>query len=187
MEQRIRETCEALSAVETKGALGECLAREVTRFSLTDLQMIGGRLHREIEKVPSPYREAVRPHLVGQIFGMHHSILTMNNSGTFRSMHEPLNFPDTFREFCKMVPDGCYSWDGEPGPENPVHRLFYYLVSACAMFVLDQPGHPVSMPFPGGFRVEQDGGIYLCPVRDREKEVFFSICNFCPAKQGDIP
>jgi len=187
MELRIRETCETLSCVKIKGALGECIAREIIRFSLNDLQIIGGRLQRELENVPSPYREALRPHLIGQIFGMHHTILTMNNSGTFKTMHEPLTDPATFGEFCRMVPEGCYSWDGGIRPDNPVHRLFYYLVSACAMFVFDQPGHPLGMPFPGGFRVEKTGGIYLCPVRDREKEVFFSICNFCPAKQSEVP
>jgi len=187
MELRIRETCEALSCSKTKGALGECIACEIIRFSLIDLQIIGGRLHRELENVPSPYREALRPHLIGQIFGMHHTVLAMHNSGAFKTMREPLTDPATFGEFCRMVPEGCYSWDGGIRPDNPVHRLFYYLVSACAMFVFDQPGHPLGMPFPGGFRVEKTGGIYLCPVRDREKEVFFSICNFCPAKQSDVP
>jgi uncharacterized protein (UPF0305 family) len=53
------------------------------------------------------------------------------------------------------------------------------------MFVLDEPGHPVGMPFPGGFRVEQRGRDYYCLIRDKEKEVFSSICNFCPAKQTE--
>jgi uncharacterized protein (UPF0305 family) len=53
------------------------------------------------------------------------------------------------------------------------------------MFVLDEPGHPVGMPFPGGFSVEQRGKDYYCLIRDKEKEVFYSICNFCPALQTE--
>jgi uncharacterized protein (UPF0305 family) len=64
-------------------------------------------------------------------------------------------------------------------------RLFYYLISAFTMFVLDKPGHPVGMPFPGGFTVEQRGSDFYCLIRDKEKEVFYSICNFCPAKQTE--
>jgi uncharacterized protein (UPF0305 family) len=53
------------------------------------------------------------------------------------------------------------------------------------MFVLEEPGHPVGMPFPGGYTIEKRGGEYYCLIRDREKEVLHSICNFCPAKQSE--
>jgi uncharacterized protein (UPF0305 family) len=43
------------------------------------------------------------------------------------------------------------------------------------------------MPFPGPFFVEEKNGIYFCPIRDKEKDVFYSICNFCPARQSEIP
>jgi uncharacterized protein (UPF0305 family) len=86
-----------------------------------------------------------------------------------------------------MLPDGCFSWNdsSERNPyfRNPKNRLFYYLMAAFTMFVLDEPGHPVGMPFPGGFFVEQRGLEYYCLIRDKEKEVFYSICNFCPAHQ----
>ncbi len=53
------------------------------------------------------------------------------------------------------------------------------------MFVLDEPGHPVGTPFPGGFVVEKRGNEYFCPIRDKEEDVWYSICNFCPAKQTE--
>jgi uncharacterized protein (UPF0305 family) len=28
---------------------------------------------------------------------------------------------------------------------------------------------------------------YYCLIRDKEKDVFYSICNFCPATQADEP
>jgi uncharacterized protein (UPF0305 family) len=90
-----------------------------------------------------------------------------------------------------MIPAGCFVRDetGERNPyfQNPKNRLFYYLIASFTMFVLDEPGHPVGMPFPGGFTVEQHGRDYYCLIRDKEKEVFWSICNFCPARQSEEP
>jgi uncharacterized protein (UPF0305 family) len=39
------------------------------------------------------------------------------------------------------------------------------------MFVLEGPGHPVGMPFSGGFEVRHCSGAYFCPIRDKEKDV----------------
>ena len=97
--------------------------------------------------------------------------------------------PETFQKFCDMLPEGCFAWDdaSERNPyfRNPKNRLFYYLVAAFTMFILEEPGHPVGMPFPGGFKVEQRGREYYCLIRDKEKEIFYSICNFCPALQSE--
>ena len=115
----------------------------------------------------------------------------MHRNGEFRRKTEPVPDIVTFHAFCDMIPDGCFAWDesGERNPRflNPRNRLFYYLISAFTMFVLEEPGHPVGMPFPGGFTVEQRGKDYYCLIRDKEKEVFYSICNFCPAKQSEEP
>jgi hypothetical protein len=174
----------------SKGDLGKVLADEVQKYPVFELQVIGGRLNNEISKLPNPYREAVRPYFIGQIFGMHHELLLMNRTGIFDRMNNPIKDPETFRKFCDMVPEGCFSWDdaGERNPyfRHPGNRLFYYLIAAFTMFVLEKPGHPVGMPFPGGFIVERKGDAYYCLIRDKEKEVFYSICNFCPAKQSEV-
>jgi hypothetical protein len=177
--------------VRTKGDLGKILAREVAFYSQFDLQVIGGRLNGEIDRLPSPYRENIRPFFRDQIFGGHHRLIAMDRSGVFDRMETPLRDKERFGKFCGMIPEGCRSWNdaGERNPHfrNPKNRLFYYLIAAFTMFVLDEPGHPVGMPFPGGFRVEQRAGEYYCLIRDKEKEVFYSICNFCPARQSENP
>jgi len=53
------------------------------------------------------------------------------------------------------------------------------------MFVLERPGHPVGTPFPGGQKIEEKNGKFICPVRDKHRDVFFSLCNFCPATQSE--
>ena len=178
-----------LAAAVTKQDLGERLARAAGEYSLEDLQVIGGRLFAEVDALPEPYRSRVRPYFHEQIFGAHHRLLLMYRSGAFRTGQDPIRDPGIFGKFCVMIPEGCFTWDEEaertPFHYSPRHRLFYYLMAAFTMFVLDLPGHPVGMPFPGGFAVEDRNSTYYCLIRDREKEVFFSICNFCPAKQTE--
>lgn len=188
--QQIRTIMAGIRASPTKGALGETLARALQGYSLFDLQIIGGRLNSEIQKLPSPYREAIQPYFREQLFGAHHRIMAMHRNRGFRDLdRQLLRDGELFEKFCAMVPEGCFSWNdsGERNPyfHNPKNRLFYYLVAAFTMFVLDEPGHPVGMPFPGGFSVEQRGRDYYCLIRDKEKEVVYSICNFCPALQTE--
>jgi len=185
----IRALASRLCNAKTRGELGAVLADEVQEFSLFELQVIGGRMYAEVEKLPSPYRERIRPYFTEQLFGAHHRLLAMQNAGEFRRLWGAVSDPATFVAFCRMLPAGCFSWDDQsernPHFRNPKNRLFYYLMAAFSMFVLEEPGHPVGMPFPGGFTVEKRADGYYCLIRDREKEIPWSICNFCPAKQTE--
>ncbi|HVP97643.1 DUF2115 domain-containing protein [Methanoregula sp.] len=188
-KEEIAATSRRLAAARTKGELCGILAEEVSGYTVADLQVIGGRLFSEVDALPEPYRSRVRPFFHEQLFGAHHRLLLMYRSGAFRQDQDPIRDRETFGKFCAMIPEGCFTWDElaerTPFHYSPKHRFFYYLMAAFTMFVLEKPGHPVGMPFPGGFSVEDRNGIYYCLIRDREKEVFFSICNFCPAKQAE--
>jgi hypothetical protein len=184
-----RAIARQLCSVRTRGELGAVITGEVQKFSLFELQVIGGRMYAEVEKLPSPYRERIRPYFTEQLFGAHHRLIAMHRSGQFSRMTAPLSDPATFVEFCRMLPLGCFlqndQSEGNIHFRNPRNRLFYYLMAAFTMFVLDEPGHPAGMPFPGGFTVEKRVDGYYCLIRDKEKEIFWSICNFCPAKQTE--
>ena len=186
---RVRAIASRLATANSKGTLGIILGEIVCQYTLADLQVIGGRLYADVVGLPSPYREQVRPYFIDQLFGAHHALVRNYRTGAFPSMTEPISDRETFLKFCAMIPEGCFAWDDRAERTrfrySPKHRLFYYLMAAFTMFVLDRPGHPVGMPFPGGFAVEDRQGTYYCLIRDREKEVFFSICNFCPAKQTE--
>jgi hypothetical protein len=185
----IRSIADRLRNARSRGELGTLVAHEVLTYSLFELQVIGGRLNNEIDRLPSPYRERLRPYFKEQLFGAHHRLIAMHRGGEFACLPDPVNDPATFGAFCDMVPSGCFAWDDwherNPHFRQPRNRLFYYLISAFTMFVLEEPGHPVGMPFPGGFTVEQRGRDYYCLIRDKEKEVPHSICNFCPAQQSE--
>jgi hypothetical protein len=188
-EATVQRVAQILITARTKRDLGQILYEEITRYTLTDLQVIGGRLHTELIRLPRSYRDRVGPYLTDQILGGYHRLITCHRSGRFQTMSEPIADLDLFVKFCEIIPVGCTQWD-DTASRMPIqytirHRLFYYLIGAFTMFILDQPGHPVGMPFPGGFQVEEKKGKYFCLIRDHEKEVPYSLCNFCPALQSD--
>ena len=51
------------------------------------------------------------------------------------------------------------------------------------MFILEEPGHPVGMPFLGGLKGDDRDGVFYFLITDKEKEVPHSLCTFCPAVQ----
>lgn len=187
-EQKIEIIAIRLSKATNKGELGIIISEEILNYSVFELQVIGGRLNLEIASLPSPYKKRVKPYFIEQVFGAYHELLRQYRSGTFQHLKNKIHDHDTFISYCQMIPEGCKAWDETTwkNPEiwNPRHRLFYYLIAAFTMFIMDKPGHPVGTPFPGGLTVEKKGNEYLCPIRDKEKDVFFSICNYCPAKQS---
>ncbi len=172
--------------VEDKAELAGWLFDELAGYSVFDLQAISANLEREIAALPSPYRERVRPYFIEQFFLRYSCIMALRGQGVFAKMREPVKDRALFRDYCQIAAgfrpeDEGFSWN------EPFHRHFYYVVSAFFMFVLDEPGHPVGMPFPGGFKVEKRPDGFYCPIRDKEKDVVYSICNFCPAKQSRLP
>lgn len=186
-EERIQEAVIRLRSAQTKGELGIVIGEEILRYTLPELAVIGGNIKRETDKLPSPYREKIRPYFDTQLFGMYHRLLVMFRSGRFRTNNAPITDRKTYELYCTMIETGCYSSEEASGTDfylkNPAGTLFYYLISAFAMFVMEEPGHPEGTPFPGGFTVEKRGNEFFCPIRDKEEDILFSICNYCPAKQ----
>ncbi|QSZ67247.1 DUF2115 domain-containing protein [Methanofollis aquaemaris] len=182
---RIHAAVPRLAACQTRGELGEAIAEELKRYSLFDLQVIGGGMKKEVDPLPEPYRSRARPYFEEQLFGAYHRAMKAYRSGSFRGMDEAIPDRERFERFVALVPDGCLKKEPETdfGLGGALNTLFYYLVTGYAMFVEGGPGHPVGTPFPGGFAVERRGKRYLCPIRDKEEDVPFSICNVCPAEQ----
>lgn len=184
----IRKVAVHLRSINTKGDLGEYIATLSREYGMYDLQRISGKLEYDLRIVPDPYRSRIKPFMREWIFGRYHSMVSMYHSRSFNRLKSiPVTDPVAFHAFCEMLPEGCMV----PGDENdpypptyvPWYHLFMYLMAAFAMYVLDEPGHPVGMPFPGGDTVRRSAGRFYCPIRDKEEEIFFSICNFCPALQ----
>lgn len=192
MSEKSLEVFASMQEITRRVELADVLAQELARFSIFDLQIISGYLEREIVVLPSPYREQIRPYFIEQHFTRYSRIMALQNNGEIARIEGEISDIPLFKDFCRMAAN-FQSYDTESSTPSPLARdrpfsgLFYYLLSCFYMFVLDEPGHPPGMPFPGGFSVKKEDGKYLCPIREKEKDVEYSICNFCPAKQEEIP
>jgi uncharacterized protein (UPF0305 family) len=186
MNEKDLQVFASFTDITSKSELAERLFSELAAYSIFDLQLISAHLEHEIVVLPSPYRERVRPYFIEQYFRRYGSIMAMREQGVFARPGQEIKDIALFKDYCKTVadfhPPPQYTED-----DSPFDGHFYFAVSAFFMFVLDEPGHPVGMPFPGGFAVKKREDGYYCPIRDKEKDVIASICNFCPAKQEKMP
>lgn len=179
-----------MEAAKTKGELGEVLACEVKRFSQYDLTVFFAWVRRDVVDVlPMPYRKKFRPYADKWFFGTYHELLKSDREGAWQQMQDPVTDREIFEKYCRTIPDACLRDDhGETFSRDntvmdPFYLLLNYLLSAFSMYVRDEPGHPEGTPFPGGFAVHRKNGKYYCSIRDKEEDVWYSICNFCPALQ----
>lgn len=175
--------------ISEKAELAKVLASELAKYSIYDTMKISSRLDREISLLPSPYREKSRPYFMKQLFGRRMEIVDMRSNGNFRDVSGQIGRLDLYREFCnvesKRLEAICSDEADKYAMYGSIHSLYYLLLSCFYMFVLEEPGHPVGMPFPGDFTIRHCGGAYFCPIRDKEMDVEYSICNFCPAQQDE--
>lgn len=177
-----------LAKLETKGQLGEAIAGYAEMVSVYDLAMLSGDMERDMKNLPPSYRKAVKPFLYQRAFGDRKRILSMRDAGTFPEMAESIRDKAMFAGYCEMIAsarDEICGQDREYAHHVVAGTILYFLTICFAMFVMDEPGHPVGMPFPGGFTVHVRDGSYYCPVREKEKEYKYAVCNFCPALQAD--
>lgn len=178
---------EEIGGIADKAELAGVLAEELAKFTIYDVMRIRAWQDREINMLPSPYREKARPYFIEWHVGRYTKVMAMLSDGGFKDLKGPVKDSSLFREFCAT--ESKRMKEHEDDDDDPMYGrsggLYYLLVSCFYMFVLDEPGHPIGTPFPGGFTVRQDGAAYYCPIRDKEKDVWYSICNFCPCKQDE--
>jgi Uncharacterized protein conserved in archaea len=180
---------EEIAGITEKSVLADALACELARYSVYDIMKMRARLDSETNQLPPPYRENVRPYFIEWQIGRYMKLMEMRSNGGFHGLTGTIENLELYREFCAMETRRLKEWDETEQDEddwyNPFHSRYYLLLSCFYMFVLGEPGHPVGMPFPGGFKVEKRPDAIYCPIREKEKEVEYSICNFCPARQDE--
>lgn len=187
--EELRQLYTRLAGLEKKGELGEALADYVGRISIYDMAMLCAGLGRENDLLPGPYGKKLRVHMVEKIYGGYQRMLSLKSSGAFGKLTDNVRDKAALKGFCEAMITACDELPDtgqEAGYVEKIGAVLYVLTSCFAIFVMDEPGHPVGTPFPGGFSVENRGGVYYCPVRDKEKDVKHAFCNFCPSRQADL-
>lgn len=68
---------------------------------------------------------------------------------------------------------------------DPDFFKIYKIMSIYTTFILEESVHPPGTPFPGGFKVKYENGVYLCPVKENQKDNPGAVCGFCIAEQDE--
>ena len=179
-------SAELLAAKNAEEAV-PVLKKALERYTIFDLQRVGGTIRRETELLPEPYRSRCRPYSI-DLLNQYHAFLSDVRSG--KSKQREILDRKLWDEFWKNAEESCFSDEvsknsPEVGIGTPAGKLFYRLVYGYAMLIAGLPGHPVGMPFPGGWTVKEENGKILCPIRDKEKDLPQALCNYCPAVQDE--
>ena len=178
---RIATLSAQMRRAASKERLAIIIAEEVATYTLRDLLHLRASVERDLRHVPPHYRAKLQPRMMEHLFGTHHIIMVGHRRGRFGDLRGHLD--EKIGEFCDMLLD----LPNREEERNIRLVLLYYLIAAFTIFVCELPGHPVGTPFPGGFLVEERGGTYYCPVREKEDDVETSICPYCPAEQSELP
>jgi len=176
--REIRTECIHLSRITTRGELGEAISRITLHYSPKDLQQMKRNFGIRIRDVSPEYRDQLEIKIAEHLAGTWQKINLMKQQGIFGSMHGLLT--DRQKDFWNMVTTQCGSADTG---EDARLRFLKFLLAGFCMVVLNEPGHAVGTPFPGGDKVEYIEGVYYCPVREKADDVNAALCPFCPALQ----
>jgi uncharacterized protein (UPF0305 family) len=174
----IAARCCELAEAATRGGLGSRIAPLVLRHSPSDIQRMKRNFETKIQDLDPAYRERLARKINEHLLGTYQRIRLDDQQGIHKTLKEPVT--EEQKNYWDMVAGQCRTEDGGDAPKI---RFLKYLLAGYCMLVLDEPGHPVGTPFPGGDEVEFTDGVCYCPVREKAGDVDAALCPFCPAKQ----
>lgn len=158
-----------------KGELLAHLKKEAEEFTPDDLELMMVRYDAKIRDLPGEYRQELAKYARIQITGGYNRLMTAE----LDEVHAREKLRADWKAFVQSAKAACTK-----GTAGDRLRSLKYLIAAFAMYVEEEPAHPVGMPFPGGLTVERYEGVVYCPVREAWEEVADALCSFCPAKQS---
>ena len=187
LAELVKSVSAELLAVKNAEEAVLVLKRALEKYTIFDLQRVGGTIRREAELLPEPYRSRYRPYSM-DLLNQYHAFIADVRSG--KSKQKEILDRKLWDKYWKNAEESCFSDEvsknsPEVGIGTPAGKLFYRLVYGYAMLIAGLPGHPVGMPFPGGWTVKEENGKILCPIRDKEKDLPQALCNYCPAVQDE--
>lgn len=172
----IAQKCRDLQKAKNRGDLGEQIAFLVLQHSPIDIQRMTQNFSNRIQDISPEYRDRLTKMIAEHLLGTYQRIRLLQQQGVFKTMHEPLT--EHQKKYWDMAGEQC-----REGADDPAIRFLKYLLAGFCMLVLNEPGHPAGTPFPGGDSVQNTGGVYYCPVREKTNDVDAALCPFCPALQ----
>jgi uncharacterized protein (UPF0305 family) len=170
--------CRELAGTTTRGELGERIAHHVLVHSPAEIEQMKMNFETKVKDLSPDYRQRLTTKITEHLLGTYQRIRLDIQQGIYKTLKQPIT--DEQKKYWEMVAFQC----GDRSRDDvPPTRFLKYLLAGYCMLVLDEPGHAVGTPFPGGDEVEFTDGVYYCPVRDKAGDVDAALCPFCPAKQ----
>ena len=163
-----------LSRRRKKGDLLAFLKEEAGRFTPDDLNLMMIHYDAKIKDLPAEYRGELARFARIQITDGYNRLMTKS----LTPVHAKMKVSPVLHKFAAAAKKEC-----SKGTAGDRLRSLKYLIAAFAIFIENEPPHPVGMPFPGGGCVERYEGVYYCPVKDAWDGIDDAFCSFCPALQ----
>ncbi|NMB79534.1 MAG: DUF2115 domain-containing protein [Methanomicrobiales archaeon] len=174
----VAQACADLKKATTRGELGRKMAPLILRHSPADILQMKRNFETKVQDLTPEYRDRLTKKINEHLLGTYQRVRLDDQQGSLKTLQDPLS--DHQKKYWDMVAGQC---SGDEGGDAAAIRFLKYLLAGYCMLVLDEPGHPVGTPFPGGDEVEFTNGIFYCPVRDKTGDVDTALCPFCPACQ----
>lgn len=174
----VEAICRAMKGTETRRDLLAVVGRGVFSFQVTDLQAMMENFRRKTVDLEPGYRRRLLPKVEEQVMGAYHDLALTCRGEKFLD-DGPVD--PSLPAYAEMVAEACRA--RVTAGKVPDLLVLKYLLAAYTMYVRGCPAHPIGTPFPGGLEVYAEGEIYYCPVREKEGDVPFSLCPYCPARQ----
>ena len=174
----IDQKCRDLQQAKNRGDLGECIALLVLQHSPVEIQRMKQNFSDKIQDITPEYRDRLTKKITEHLLGTYQRIRLLQQQGIFKTMPEPM--AEHQKKYWDMVAEQCRR---DAGGDAPDIRFLKYLLAGFCMLVMNEPGHTIGTPFPGGDYVQFTRGVYYCPVREKANDVDAALCPFCPALQ----
>ena len=165
-----------LSKNVPKQTLLDVLKEEAGTIHITDIMAAFAHLKKESVYVHASYREEFDQAYI-QSFLMRIKEIREN-----KKYYEGFVSADELQEAVKILKEQQRLAELDHGQHIHFFKI-YKLITLYTTFVMDEPIHPVGMPFPGGFRIKLEDGIYYCPVKESQKDNSGAVCGICIAEQ----
>lgn len=182
----INEIADALISADSSNQAAEIIGKALSKYTISDLQYIGGHIKLEVDKLPNPYKNQYRPFST-YLLDKYSEVISKFRKGEEHDFCE-IEDGTLWKKFWEDSKVCCFqkSYDQKYSiliGNMPLRAFFYRLVFGQVMFLEKGLGHPLGMPFPGSLVIRQEGKIVYCPIRDKEKDLPEALCNYCPAEQ----
>jgi uncharacterized protein (UPF0305 family) len=158
----------------SKNLLRDILKVEANNMHMKDIMLASSFLREDAKYMPKQYRDDYIEKMSKAFFTRIKDIKEDKNNYSGDVDKEKL------REFLKVLEK--QKEDAKNNNETCFLRIAS-LITTYTTFVLEESIHPVGTKFPGGFILHQEGGKFICPVKDRQKNNPSALCRFCVSVQ----